>query len=84
MAGKTAATEPLQGVIGNMKNIELQAAGGKEETVEFTDFRSINVEDTSNSEDVHSTQSVHKEQALAEEINARLGSGAKSSHPKSL
>jgi cytochrome c biogenesis protein len=84
MTGRTAATVPLQGVIGGMTNIDLQTAGDKVETVEFTDFRSINVEDRGNAKDAHSTQRVVKENSLVDEIDARLGSGAKSNRSKSL
>jgi cytochrome c biogenesis protein len=84
MAGRTAATEPLQGVIGGVTHIGLHTAGEKGETVEFTDFRSINVEDTRKADDAHSARRVRKEHALADEIDARLGSGAKSNQPTSL
>ncbi|QYD70947.1 cytochrome c biogenesis protein ResB [Paraburkholderia edwinii] len=77
MTGRTAATEPLQGVIGGMTSID-------RETVEFTDFRSINVEDAGNAQDAHRAQRVSKEHALVDEIDARLGSGAKSNHATSL
>jgi len=84
MAGRTVAAEPLQGVIGGVTHIGLRAAGENGETVELTDFRSINVEDTRKADNAHSAPRVRKEHALADEIDARLGSGAKSNQPKSL
>ena len=84
MKGWTAATEPLQGVVGGMTNIGAQIAGGKGESVEFTDFRSINVEDTRNVHDAHTARQVPEEHSLANEIDARLGSAAKINQPSSL
>ncbi|MPW23595.1 cytochrome c biogenesis protein ResB [Paraburkholderia sp. CNPSo 3157] len=84
MAGRTEFTEQLQGVIGGVTHIDLPTAGESGETVELTDFRSINVEDTSNADDAHSTRSAPKEHALKDEIDARLGSGAKSHSPTTL
>jgi cytochrome c biogenesis protein len=84
MAGGTEATEPLQGVIGGVTHIGLQTAGEMGETVEFTDFRSVNVEDTHNGNDAHSARSVPEEHALEDEIDARLGSGAKSNQTRTL
>ncbi|QCP54860.1 cytochrome c biogenesis protein ResB [Trinickia violacea] len=84
MAGRTEATEPLQGVIGGITHIGPQTAGEKAETVEFTDFRSINVEDTRNADSAHGVRSVPKEHALEDEVVARLGSGAKRNQPTSL
>ncbi|MEM5384033.1 cytochrome c biogenesis protein ResB [Paraburkholderia phymatum] len=84
MAGRTAATEPLKGVIGGMTHIGLRTAEEKGVTVEFTDFRSINVEDTSNADDSHSARRAPKEHTLVDKIDARLGSGAKSNQPTHL
>jgi len=84
MAGGTEFTERLQGVIGGVTRIGLPIAGNNEETVEFTDFRSIDVEDTSDAEDTHGARSAPKEHELEDAIDARLGSGAKSSQPKRL
>ncbi|MFM0498270.1 cytochrome c biogenesis protein ResB [Paraburkholderia caledonica] len=84
MAGMTAVTVPLQGVIGGVNKISPLTAGVKGETVEFTDFRSINVEDTSSADSAQGASRTLKEHTLVEEVDARLGSGAKRNHPKSL
>ena len=84
MAGTGEFTEQLQGVIGGVTQIHLPAAGENRETVELTDFRSINVEDTHNADDVRSARGALKEHSLEKEIDARLGSGAKSNLPTRL
>ncbi|TXC81298.1 cytochrome c biogenesis protein ResB [Paraburkholderia azotifigens] len=78
MAGTAEFTEQLQGVIGGVTHIHLPTAGESGETVELTDFRSINVEDIHNTDDAHSMRGALKERSLESEIDARLGSGAKS------
>ncbi len=78
MAGTGEFTEQLQGVIGGVTQIHLPGAGENKETVELTDFRSINVEDTHNADDVRGVRAAPKEHSLQNEIDARLGSGAKS------
>jgi cytochrome c biogenesis protein len=78
MTGTAEFTEQLQGVIGDVTRIHLPTAGESGDTVELTDFRSINVEDTHNADDAHSVRVAPKEHSLENEIDARLGSGAKS------
>ncbi|WP_184032158.1 cytochrome c biogenesis protein ResB [Paraburkholderia sp. Cpub6] len=78
MAGTAEFTEQLQGTIGGITRIHLPTAGESGETVELTDFRSINVEDTHNRDGAHSVPGALKEHSLKSEIDARLGSGAKS------
>lgn len=84
MADRSEFTEQLQGVVGGVTHIDLPNARENGETVELTDFRSINVEDASNAADAHSAQSAPKEHAFKQEIDARLGSGAKSNHQTRL
>ncbi|MFP3555454.1 cytochrome c biogenesis protein ResB [Paraburkholderia sp. SIMBA_049] len=84
MEGRTEFTEQLRGVIGGVTRISLPMTGENGETVEFTDFRSINVEDTSNADGAHGARAAPKKHALEDEIDARLGSGAKSNQPRSL
>jgi cytochrome c biogenesis protein len=84
MAGTGEFTEQLQGVIGGVTQIHLPAAGENREIVELTDFRSINVEDTHNADDVRNARGALKEHSLEKEIDARLGSGAKSNLPTRL
>ncbi|BCG02521.1 cytochrome c biogenesis protein (plasmid) [Paraburkholderia sp. PGU19] len=84
MADRSEFTEQLQGVVGGVTHIDLPNARENGETVELTDFRSINVEDASNAADAHSAQSAPEEHAFKQEIDARLGSGAKSNHQTRL
>jgi cytochrome c biogenesis protein len=83
MAGTSTATEPLQGVVGGMTKIAQQTAGEKGETVEFTDFRLINVERTNNPDDANGARRAPEKHAFTDELDARLGSGAKSNQATS-
>jgi cytochrome c biogenesis protein len=84
MVGRTATTQSRQGVIGSMTNISLPTAAENGSKVEFTDFRAINVEDTSNDDDARSAQRAPREHTLADQIDARLGSAARINPSKSL
>ncbi|MBN3759264.1 cytochrome c biogenesis protein ResB [Burkholderia sp. Ac-20365] len=84
MMGQKATTVPLQGVVGGKTHIGLQTLGEKGATVEFTDFRSINVESIGNAGENVIERQVPKAHTFADEIDMRLGSGAKSNHPGSL
>ncbi|CAM2150102.1 cytochrome c biogenesis protein [Pararobbsia alpina] len=74
MTGGATQPMPLEGVVGS--NTALPGPDG--DTIEFTDFRAINVEDISNASGKTDARGV-AHQSLEQELNARLGSGAKTS-----
>nr|WP_318290050.1 cytochrome c biogenesis protein ResB [Paraburkholderia sp. BL8N3] len=80
MRGSSSTAEPFEGMVGATTKIGPRAVSGKGEAVELTDFRAINVEDISDS----NTRGGKKTHLLEEELDARLGSGAKSTKSTDL
>ncbi|RKP45701.1 cytochrome c biogenesis protein ResB [Pararobbsia silviterrae] len=74
MAGGASSPLALDGIIGS--NTPLPGPDG--DTIEFTDFRAINVENINNASGKTDVRGVAHE-SLEQELDARLGSGAKSS-----
>ncbi|CAH2795367.1 MAG: Cytochrome c-type biogenesis protein Ccs1/ResB [uncultured Paraburkholderia sp.] len=84
MTGPSARTAPFGGTIGG--NVPLSTASplADGQTVEFTDFRAINVENISNGNGQNDARGVAAHRTLKEAFDERLGSGAKSSKPLDL
>ncbi|CAJ3638218.1 cytochrome c biogenesis protein ResB [Burkholderia pseudomallei] len=82
MTGASAATFPFKGTIGN--SVPLAAAGADDETVEFSDFRAINVENVTDANGKTDARGVAANRSIKELFDARLGSGAKTSKPVEL
>ncbi|KVE36001.1 cytochrome c biogenesis protein ResB [Burkholderia sp. TSV86] len=80
MEGASASTFPFKGTIGNAT--PLPGSGG--DTVEFSDFRAINVENVSDASGKTDARGVATRQSVKELLDERLGSGAKSSKPLEL
>ncbi len=83
MAGGSAKTEPFKGTIGG--NAKLPDG----ETVEFADFRAINVENMGGGAAAGSSGGAQDARGVArttlkEAFDERLGSGAKTSRPQNL
>jgi cytochrome c biogenesis protein len=87
MAGANAKGFPFGGTIGNSAPLKLPAGqsvpGVDGQTIEFADFRAINVENISNGSGANDVRGV-AHQSLKEAFDERLGSGAKSSKPLDL
>ncbi|WP_434661128.1 cytochrome c biogenesis protein ResB [Paraburkholderia sp. A3BS-1L] len=87
MAGASAKSFPFEGTIGNSAKLALPAGqsvpGVDGQTIEFADFRAINVENISNGSGQTDVRGV-AHQTLKEAFDERLGSGAKSSKPIDL
>jgi cytochrome c biogenesis protein len=87
MAGVNAKSFPVGGTIGNTSALKLPAGetvpGVDGQTIEFADFRAINVENISNGSGANDVRGV-AHQSLKEAFDERLGSGAKSSKPLDL
>ncbi|TDN67823.1 cytochrome c biogenesis protein ResB [Paraburkholderia sp. BL10I2N1] len=84
MTGNTAKTEPFGGAIGGTAPLIASTPGADGQTVEFTDFRAINVENISNGSGANDVRGVAAHHSLKEAFDERLGSGAKSSKPMDL
>jgi cytochrome c biogenesis protein len=82
LTGSSVATERLEGVTGDA-TVGVLKVGGNGETVELTGFRAINVEDIDDGAAID-TRGVRKAHTLEQELDARLGSGAKSTKTKDL
>ncbi|WP_144137978.1 cytochrome c biogenesis protein ResB [Paraburkholderia sp. BCC1884] len=83
MSGATAKTAPFGGTIGGNAPLSTATPLADGQTVEFTDFRAINVENTSNGNGQNDARGV-AHRTLKEAFDERLGSGAKSSNPLDL
>ncbi|RQH02907.1 cytochrome c biogenesis protein ResB [Paraburkholderia dinghuensis] len=87
MAGASARSFPFGGTIGNATPLALPAGqsvpGVDGQTIEFADFRAINVENISNGSGANDVRGV-AHGSLKEALDERLGSGAKSSKPVDL
>ncbi|MDR5758322.1 cytochrome c biogenesis protein ResB [Caballeronia sp. LZ035] len=84
MTGSSAKTEPFTGTIGGTAPIGTQFKGAQGETVEFTDFRAINVENMTDGNGAPDARGVGKKETLRDAFDERLGSGAKTSRPTDL
>jgi cytochrome c biogenesis protein len=84
MTGASAASKPVDGAIGGTSPVDPQIIGAKGETVEFTDFRAINVENVTDGNGAIDARGVGKTQTLKQAFDERLGSGAKTSTPTNL
>ncbi|WP_321965167.1 cytochrome c biogenesis protein ResB [Paraburkholderia sp. J7] len=87
MSGASAKSFAFGGTIGNSAPLALPAGqtvpGVDGQTIEFADFRAINVENISNGSGANDARGV-AHQSLKEAFDERLGSGAKSSKPLDL
>lgn len=87
MSGASAKSFPFGGTIGNSAPLAVPAGqtvpGVDGQTIEFADFRAINVENISNGSGANDARGV-AHQSLKEAFDERLGSGAKSSKPLDL
>ncbi|WP_042302595.1 cytochrome c biogenesis protein ResB [Paraburkholderia kururiensis] len=83
MTGRGTKTFPFGGTIGNSAPLPASTPGADGQTVEFTDFRAINVENISNGSGSTDARGV-AHRSLKEVFDERLGSGAKTSKPLDL
>jgi cytochrome c biogenesis protein len=84
MSGPSAKTAPFGGAIGGSAPLSAATSLADGQTVEFTDFRAINVENISNGNGQNDARGVVAHQSLKEVFDERLGSGAKTSKPLDL
>ncbi|PLZ01335.1 cytochrome C biogenesis protein ResB [Burkholderia sp. WAC0059] len=83
MTGARATGSPFGGTIGSAVPLSPGVPGADGQSVEFVDFRPINVEDLSS--DDGATGAAHRpHESFEAALDARLGSGAKSEHPLDL
>lgn len=82
MTGGNAKTFPVKGTIGS--SAPLQMPGNDGETIEFSDFRAINVENMADANGKPDVRGVATTSSLKEAFDERLGSGAKTSKPTQL
>ncbi|HTH59123.1 MAG TPA: cytochrome c biogenesis protein ResB [Paraburkholderia sp.] len=80
-----ASTKPFAfgGTVGASAPLSASAPGADGETIEFADFRAINVENISSGSGATDTRGV-AHRSLSEAFDERLGSGAKTSKPVDL
>ncbi|MGF6293383.1 cytochrome c biogenesis protein ResB [Paraburkholderia youngii] len=84
MSGPSAKPAPFGGTIGGSAQLSSATPLADGQTVEFTDFRAINVENISNANGQNDARGVAAQHSLKEAFDERLGSGAKSSKPLDL
>ncbi|MEX3814719.1 cytochrome c biogenesis protein ResB [Paraburkholderia sp. BR13439] len=84
MSGPSAKPAPFGGTIGGSAPLSSATPLADGQTVEFTDFRAINVENISNANGQNDARGVAAQHSLKEAFDERLGSGAKSSKPLDL
>ncbi|MFT4068778.1 cytochrome c biogenesis protein ResB [Paraburkholderia sp.] len=84
MSGPSAKPAPFGGTIGGNAPLSSATPLADGKTVEFTDFRAINVENISNGNGQNDARGVAAHQSLKEVFDERLGSGAKTSKPLDL
>jgi len=75
---------PFGGEIGGTAPLAASMPGADGQTIEFADFRAINVENVSNGSGANDARGVAAHRTLKEAFDERLGSGAKSSKPLDL
>ncbi|HEY1998073.1 cytochrome c biogenesis protein ResB [Paraburkholderia sp.] len=83
MTGDSAKATPFGGTIGNSTPLGNAVPGASGQTIEFADFRAINVENISNGSGATDVRGV-AHQTLKQAFDERLGSGAKTSKPLDL
>ena len=83
MTGDSAKAAPFGGTIGNSAPLGNAVPGADGQTIEFADFRAINVENISNGSGANDARGV-AHQTLKQAFDERLGSGAKTSKPLDL
>ncbi|PMS20749.1 cytochrome C biogenesis protein ResB [Trinickia dabaoshanensis] len=79
MTGDTTKTMPVTGAIGSSAPLSASMPGVNGQTVEFADFRAINVENVTNGSGQNDARGVVVHHSVEQMLDARLGSGAKSS-----
>src|ERR1700744_476188 len=84
MTGTSAKTAPFGGTIGGNAPLGTATPLADGQTVEFTDFRAINVENIQNGSGQTDARGVAAQRTLKEAFDERLGSGAKTSKPLDL
>ncbi|RKP43305.1 cytochrome c biogenesis protein ResB [Trinickia fusca] len=84
MVGDSAKTAPFGGAIGSSAPLGASMPGVTGQTVEFADFRAINVENITNGSGENDARGVAAHRSLKEAFDERLGSGAKTSNPQNL
>jgi cytochrome c biogenesis protein len=84
MSGSSAKPVPVDGTIGNSAPLTKAIPGVDGQTVEFADFRAINVENITNGNGQTDARGVSAHETLKQAFDERLGSGAKTSKPLDL
>ncbi|MGF6808916.1 cytochrome c biogenesis protein [Paraburkholderia sp. Clong3] len=84
MSGPSAKPAPFGGTIGGSAPLSSATPLADGQSVEFTDFRAINVENISNGNGQNDARGVVAQHSLKEAFDERLGSGAKTSKPLDL
>jgi len=84
MSGPSAKPTPFGGTIGGSAPLSAATPLADGQTVEFADFRAINVENISNGKGQNDARGVAASHSLKEAFDERLGSGAKTSNPLDL
>ncbi len=79
MTGDAMKTMPVSGTIGSSAPLAASMPGVNGQTVEFADFRAINVENITNGSGQNDARGVVVHRSVEQMLDARLGSGAKSS-----
>jgi cytochrome c biogenesis protein len=79
MVGTSTKTMPIDGTIGASAPLSASMPGVDGQTVEFSDFRAINVENITNGSGKADARGVASHETLTQFFDDRLGSGAKSS-----
>ncbi|HDR9151003.1 TPA: cytochrome c biogenesis protein ResB [Burkholderia vietnamiensis] len=82
MTGDTAKTFAVKGTIGSTAPLQMPGSDG--DTIEFSDFRAINVENMADANGKPDVRGVAKTESLKQAFDERLGSGAKTSKPMQL
>ncbi|PTB18190.1 cytochrome C biogenesis protein ResB [Trinickia symbiotica] len=84
MTSASAKTMSIDGTIGSSAPLSASMPGVSGQTVEFADFRAINVENITDASGKTDARGVTSHQTLAKFFDDRLGSGAKTDRPVEL
>ncbi|MEX3959833.1 cytochrome c biogenesis protein ResB [Trinickia sp. EG282A] len=84
MTSASAKTMSIDGTIGSSAPLSASMPGVSGQTVEFADFRAINVENITDASGKTDARGVTSHQTLAKFFDDRLGSGAKTDKPVEL
>lgn len=84
MVGDSTKTMPLGGTVGASAPLSSSMPGVDGQTVEFSDFRAINVENITNATGQIDARGVASHETVTQFLDSRLGSGAKTSKPLDL